>query len=217
MFTDSSPFSDYVDGTFLAITGVSLLVFLGVLTAMVFFVVRYSRRKNPHPKNITEYIPLEITWTVVPLIIFMGMFYIGWRGYLMEKNVPKNALPIRVTAQMWKWSFDYPNGLHTDTLYVPVGVPVYCTLHSLDVNHSFYIPAFRVKEDVIPNRENTMWFRANRIASYDIMCAEYCGLNHSYMYSKVISMDSTNYENWFRAESVRQSKQYQPLAALLPK
>jgi cytochrome c oxidase subunit 2 len=217
VFTDSSPFSNYVDATFLTIVGISLLVFIGVLTAMVVFVVRYSRKRNPHPKNIAGNVPLEVTWTVVPLILFMGMFYLGWHGYLMEKTAPKNSLRIRVTAQMWKWSFDYPNGVHTDSLYVPVGIPIECSLHSLDVNHSFYIPAFRVKKDVIPNRENTMWFRTNEAASYDIMCAEYCGLNHSYMYSKVKSMDSTEYENWFRAESARQSKQYQPLAALLPK
>jgi cytochrome c oxidase subunit 2 len=217
VFTDSSPFSNYVDATFLTIVGISLLVLIGVLTAMVFFVVRYSRRKNPHPTNIAGHLPLEITWTVVPLILFMGMFYLGWHGYLMEKAAPESSLRIRVTAQMWKWSFDYPNGVHTDSLYVPVGVPIECSLHSLDVNHSFYIPAFRVKKDVIPNRENTMWFRTNQVASYDIMCAEYCGLNHSYMYSKVKSMDSTDFESWFRAESARQSKQYQPLAAILPK
>lgn len=217
MFTDSSPFADYVDGTFLTIVGISLLVFIGILTAMVVFVVRYSRRKNPHPTNITEHLPLEITWTVVPLILFMGMFYLGWRGYLLEKLAPDNSFPIRVTAQMWKWSFSYPNGVQTDTLYVPVGIPIDCTLHSLDVNHSFYIPAFRVKKDVIPNRENTMWFKTNRVASYDIMCAEYCGLNHSYMYSIVQSMDSMDFESWYRAESARQSKPYQPLAAVILK
>ncbi len=217
MFTDSSPFSDYVDGTFLAITAISLVVFIGIMIAMVYFVVHYSRKKNKYPKNISEYLPAEIAWTVIPLILFMGMFYLGWRGYLMEREAPKDSLPILVTAQMWKWSFTYPNGVQTDTLYVPVGRAVNCSLHSLDVNHSFYIPAFREKKDVIPNRTNTLWFRTYRTASYDVMCAEYCGLNHSYMLTKVVSMDSVAYENWYRAESMKQAKKYEPIIAIIGK
>ncbi len=213
MFSGSSPFSDYVDTTFLLIVGVSLLVLLGLLIAMVLFVVRYSRKKNPHPSNIEGNIPLEVTWTVIPLILFMGMFYLGWRGYLQERNAPADAIPIRVTARMWAWSFTYPNGVTADTLYVPVGSAVGLTLHSLDVNHSFYIPAFRIKKDVIPNRENTMWFRTSRAASYDIACAEYCGLNQSYMYSKVVSMEPEAFNAWFRSTSAKQSKSYMPLAA----
>jgi cytochrome c oxidase subunit 2 len=215
MFQGSSPFSDYVDATFLSIVGISLLVLLGLLIAMVYFVIRYSRKKNPHSKNIEGHVPLEITWTVIPLILFMGMFYFGWQGYLKELTIPENAFPIRVTAQMWKWTFEYPNGVQTDTLYVPVNMPVKCILHSLDVNHSFFIPAFRIKKDVIPNRENTMWFKTVRQASYDIACAEYCGLEHSYMYTKVKSMDSSAFEHWYRTESERQSKTYAPVAGTI--
>ena len=83
---------------------------------MVYFVIRYSRKKNPHPTNIEGNVPLEITWTVVPLLLFMGIFYMGWRGYLSELKVPESAVPIKVTAQMWKWTFEYPNGVQTDTL-----------------------------------------------------------------------------------------------------
>ena len=159
MYSGSSPFSDSVDTTFLTITGISLLVLLGLLIAMVYFIIHYSRKKNPHPTNIEGHVPLEITWTVIPLVLFMGMFYMGWRGYLTELQVPDNAIPIKVTAQMWKWTFEYPNGVQTDTLYVPMNTPIKCTLHSMDVNHSFYIPSFRIKKDVIPNRENVMWFK----------------------------------------------------------
>jgi len=207
MFSGSSPFSDYVDTTFLTITGISLLVLLGLLIAMVTFVIRYSRKKNPHPTNIEGHIPLELTWTVIPLILFMGMFYMGWQDYLTELKVPENAVPIKVTAQMWKWTFEYPNGVHTDTLYI---VPIKCLLHSLDVNHSFYIPAFRIKKDVIPNRENVMWFKTVREAAYDIACAEYCGLEHSYMYTKVISKDSADFDHWYRTRSLQQSKPVGP-------
>jgi len=211
MFQGASPFSDFVDATFLSIVGVSLLVLLGLLIAMVYFVVRYSRKRNPHPSNIEGNIPLEITWTLIPLALFMGMFYLGWEGYLRIANIPEGALPIKVTARMWAFTFEYPNGVTTDTLYVPVHAPVKLTLHSLDVNHSMYIPAFRVKKDVIPNRDNTMWFKTAAVASYDIACAEYCGLRHAYMYTKVVSQDSTQFEQWYKAVSLKQSKPYQPL------
>jgi cytochrome c oxidase subunit 2 len=211
MFQGASPFSDFIDATFLSIVGVSLLVLLGLLIAMVYFVVRYSRKRNPHPSNIEGNIPLEITWTLIPLALFMGMFYLGWEGYLRIANIPEGALPIKVTARMWAFTFEYPNGVTTDTLYVPVHAPVKLTLHSLDVNHSMYIPAFRVKKDVIPNRDNTMWFKTAAVASYDIACAEYCGLRHAYMYTKVVSQDSTQFEQWYKAVSLKQSKPYQPL------
>ncbi|MCU0410905.1 MAG: cytochrome c oxidase subunit II [Bacteroidetes bacterium] len=213
MFEGSSPFSDYVDTTFLLISGVSLLVLVGLLVAMVAFVIRYSRKRNPHPTNIEGNIPLEITWTVIPLILFMGMFYLGWKGYLMQAAIPENALPLKVTGQMWKWTFEYPNGVTTDTLRVPVNAPVKLDLRSIDVNHSFYIPAFRIKKDVIPNRGNQMWFTVNKVAAYDIACAEYCGLNHAYMYTKVIAKDTAAFEAWYADMSAKQSKSYTPLTA----
>jgi cytochrome c oxidase subunit 2 len=182
---------------------------------MVYFVIRYSRKKNPHPTNIEGNVPLEITWTVVPLLLFMGIFYMGWQGYLSVLKVPENAVPIKVTAQMWKWTFEYPNGVQTDTLYVPMNIPVKCTLHSMDVNHSFYIPSFRIKKDVIPNRENVMWFKTVRKSSYDIACAEYCGLDHSYMYTKLVSQDSSDFDHWYRNISILQAKPYVPFIGIV--
>jgi cytochrome c oxidase subunit 2 len=211
MFQSSSPFSDYVDATFLSIVGISALVLLGIIAFMVYFLIRYSRKRNPHPTNIDGNIPLEILWTVIPLGLFMGMFYLGWKGYLKETDAPKDAIPISVTARMWAWSFEYPNGVQADTLYVPVGVPIKLSLHSLDVNHSLYIPAFRIKRDVIPNRVNSMWFQTSEIGSYDIACAEYCGLRHSYMYNKVVSEDSGHFEQRYKKMSLDQSKTYKPL------
>jgi cytochrome c oxidase subunit 2 len=211
MFQSSSPFSDYVDATFLSIVGISALVLLGIIAFMVYFLIRYSRKRNPHPTNIDGNIPLEILWTVIPLGLFMGMFYLGWKGYLKETDAPKDAIPISVTARMWAWSFEYPNGVQADTLYVPVGVPIKLSLHSLDVNHSLYIPAFRIKRDVIPNRVNSMWFQTSEIGSYDIACAEYCGLRHSYMYNKVVSEDSAHFEQRYKKMSLDQSKTYKPL------
>lgn len=211
MFQGTSPFSDSVDATFLSIVGISALVLLGILAFMVFFLVRYSRKRNPHPVNIEGNVTLEVVWTVIPLVLFMGMFYMGWKGYLDQTNIPADALPVKVTAQMWSWTFEYPNGVRADTFYVPVNTPIKVTLHSLDVNHSFFIPSFRIKRDVIPNRANTMWFKTNKVAEYDVACAEYCGLRHSYMYNKVISMDSASFEGWYKKISEVQAKPYKPL------
>ena len=214
MFEGTSPFSDSVDATFLSIVGISALVLLGILAFMIYFLVRYSRKRNPHPENIEGNVALEVAWTAIPLVLFMGMFYVGWKGYLDETTIPGNAVPIRVTAQMWSWSFEYPNGVKADTLYVPVHTPMKMLLRSVDVNHSFFIPSFRIKRDVIPNRESVMWFKTTEVAEYDIACAEYCGLRHSYMYNKVVSMDSIRFEGWYKKASIDQSKPYKALVGL---
>jgi cytochrome c oxidase subunit 2 len=212
MLESSSPFADYVDTTFLTIVGISALVLIGLLITVVWFLIRYNRRRNPNPTQIAGNIPLELTWTLIPLVLFMGMFYLGWKGYLMEEAIPENAVPIQVTAQMWKWTFEYPNGMKADTLYVPVNTPIKVVLHSLDVNHAFFVPAFRLKKDVIPNRTNVAWFQTSRIASYDIACAEYCGLNHSMMYNKVVSMDTSAFNRWYKEQSTLQAKLVMPFA-----
>lgn len=217
MFESQSPFADHVDATFLAITGISAVVLVGLVAAMILFLVRYSRRRNPHPVNIDGNVPLEVAWTVIPLVLFLGMFWLGWKGYLMEQDIPADAVTVKVTARMWAWSFEYPNGVKAETLYVPVNVPIKAELQSLDVNHSFYVPAFRLKKDVIPNRGNTTWFRTNRAASYDLACAEYCGLNHAYMYNKIVSMDTADFERKYAELSAKQSKPYAPLTAGAPR
>ena len=216
MFKGASPFSDYVDAEFLTAVGISLIVLLGITVVMIWFVIRYSRKRNPHPSNIHGNTTLEVLWTVIPLGIFLYIFYIGWEGYEKTIDVPEGALPIRVTARMWVWTFEYPNGVQTDTLYVPANTPMKLTLHSMDVNHSLFIPAFRIKKDVIPNRENVMWFKTPYPASYDIACAEYCGLRHSYMYSKVVAKDSARFEQWYQEISRKQAKPYTPMLVLNP-
>lgn len=211
MFTGASPYSDVVDADFLFVLVLCTFVLLGLVVAMIYFVIRYRRKRNPHPTNIEGNLPLEVLWTAIPLGLFMYMFYLGWVGYQKINDIPADAIPLRATARMWQWSFEYPDGLKSDTLYVPANTPVKLTLHSLDVNHSLYIPAFRVKKDVIPNRENKMWFRTPGPASYDIACAEYCGLRHAYMYTKVVAMDSTSFELWYQIASKKQGRTYVPL------
>jgi len=196
MFDGVSNFVNSVDGTFLFTLIVSVFFLVLITVLMIFFVIKYSRKRNPIGKNIHGNILLEITWTGIPTILVMIMFWFGWQGYKETVNVPENAMPVKVTAQMWKWTFEYENGKTTDSLYVPVNKPIKLILHSNDVNHSFFVPAFRLKKDVFPNRERIAWFIAEKTGRYNIACAEYCGLHHSYMYSRIIVMSENEFKNW---------------------
>ena len=201
MFTSASNFTNEVDTLFAYILILSLIVLIGITVAMIYFVIRYSRKRNPVPKNIEGNLTLEILWTVIPLVLFLSMFYFGWVGYKDMRAIPADALRIKVTARMWQWSFEYPNGLKTDTLYVPVSKAVRVDLKSVDVNHAFFVPAFRIKKDVYPNKANDAWFKSDKVGTYDIACAEYCGLNHSHMYSSVHIMPQKDFDAWFAEES----------------
>ncbi|HEY7751320.1 MAG TPA: cytochrome c oxidase subunit II [Ignavibacteriaceae bacterium] len=196
MFDGVSSFVDSVDGAFLFTIIVSVF-FLALNTGlMLYFVFKFNRKKNPKAVNVHSNATLEITWTVIPTILVLLMFWYGWVGYKEMVDIPENAFPIDVTAQMWKWQFKYENGRQTDSLYVPVNTPVKLTFHSNDVNHSFFIPKFRLKKDVFPNKNRVAWFIANETGEYDIACAEYCGMNHSYMYSKIFVMPEEEFKNW---------------------
>ncbi len=211
MFSSASNFTDNVDAVFLYITALSLIVLVGITVAMIYFVIRYSRKRNPVPTHVEENLSLEVLWTAIPLVLFLSMFYFGWVGYKDMRNVPDNALQIKVTARMWQWSFEYPNGLKTDTLYVAAGMPVRTELRSSDVSHAFFIPAFRVKKDVYPNKVNDLWFQSDKVGRYDIACAEYCGLNHSGMYTAVHIMEPSDFDAWYKAASAKAG--LQPLLA----
>ena len=196
MFDDVSNFVNSVDRTFLFTLIVSIFFLVLITFLMIYFVIKYNRKRYPKGSNIHGNIGLEIAWTAIPTILVLIMFWYGWQGYKEMVDVPEGALPINVTAQMWKWSFEYEDGKKTDTLYVPVNTPVKLILHSNDVNHSFFIPAFRLKKDVFPNRERIAWFIAKEAGEYNIACAEYCGLSHSYMHSKIIVLPEEDFKNW---------------------
>ena len=205
MFSGASNFVNSTDTTFFFIVAVSVFFLIVITVSMIYFVIKYSRKRNPRAKNIHGNIPLEVTWTVIPTILVLIMFWMGWAGYKQLANAPDDAMNVDVTAQMWKWSFKYPNGVSSDTLYVAVNKPVKVLLHSRDVNHSFFVPAFRVKKDVIPNRNNSAWFMADKVGTFDIFCAEYCGLNHSHMLSKVVVMPQDSFDNWLNMQAIRDS------------
>jgi cytochrome c oxidase subunit 2 len=196
MFSGPSNFVESVDTAFWVVMVISVAFLVLITAMMVIFVIKYNKKKHPKAKNIHGNIPLEVTWTIVPTFLVLIMFWYGWVGYKQMTDIPEDSMPVDVTAQMWKWSFKYQNGVQSDTLYVPLKKNVKLNLHSLDVNHAFFIPAFRVKKDVIPNRNNKVWFNAQEEGSYNIMCAEYCGLNHWNMYSKVVVVPEQNFNFW---------------------
>jgi cytochrome c oxidase subunit 2 len=196
MSSGASNFIESVDGVFLLSIIISVFFLVLITTLMIYFVIKYNRKRNPKATNVHSNSLLEITWTVIPTILVLILFWYGWVGYKEMVDVPEDAMNVEVTAQMWKWQFKYETGKVTDSLYVPVNKAVKLTLTSNDVNHAFFIPAFRVKKDVYPGTQRITWFRANEVGEYDIACAEYCGLNHSYMYSKIIVMTETDFKNW---------------------
>lgn len=171
-----------------------------VFAAMIYFLVKYrarAREENETVGEVSEHsTALEITWSVIPLVVVVAIFVWGFKGYVDLRTSPKDADEIHVTAQKWSWSFSYPNGLNDSTLHVPVDTPVRLILSSVDVIHSLYIPAFRVKMDVVPGRYSELWFNATEKGEYPIFCAEYCGTSHSDMLSKVVVHDRTEYQAW---------------------
>lgn len=197
MGLESNTFIEQVDNTFLFILIISVSLLVLVTFFMVFFVIRYNRKRNTQPTDIEGNLFLEITWTVVPVILVLFMFYFGWTGFQFTRNVPDGAMLVKVTGRMWSWLFEYENGTKSDMLKVPAGKPVKLALTSQDVIHSLYIPAFRIKEDALPHMETYLWFLPDEPGTYDIFCAEYCGQGHSSMISKLLVLSEHDFSNWY--------------------
>jgi len=201
MLSELSNIAEVVNGPILFITAVSVFFLVGITAVMVYFTIRYSRRRNPKPEDVHGHMLLEIVWTVIPTLLAFGMFWYGWVGYKFMKEVPADAVEITVTGRMWSWLYEYDNGVETDVLNVPVGKPVKLNMRSLDVIHSYYIPAFKVKQDVVPGVDGLfLWFTARETGEYDVFCAEYCGLQHSAMLSKVRVLHEADFDAWLVEE-----------------
>jgi len=185
-----------VDNVMLFIVAISVFLLLGITATMIYFVFKFNRKKGHEPKDIHGNFWLEAVWITIPTLLVLAMFYYGYIGFMDTREIPKDAMTIRVTARMWQWEFEYVNGKKADTLYVPLGKPIKLEMESMDVNHSLFIPAFRIKEDVVYGRKSYLFFQPEEIGDYDIACAEYCGLNHSMMYSKVKVMEKTDFDSW---------------------
>jgi cytochrome c oxidase subunit 2 len=181
---------------------ISALVALGVLGAMIVFCMKYravSREANEVPAPSSDHnTTLEITWSVIPLIIVIALFVWGFKGFVDLRTVPKDSLEIHVTGQKWKWLFEYPNGLVDDKLHVPVDTNVRLVINAVDVLHAVFIPNFRVKQDAVPGRYTDLWFKATETGTFPIECAEYCGTSHSDMLTEVIVHPPGGYEEYLK-------------------
>jgi cytochrome c oxidase subunit 2 len=200
MLRGASNIADQVNTAFLVILVVCVIMLVLITSLMITFVIKYSRKKNRTPSRVEGNTLLEIIWTAIPTLLVLGMFYYGWVGYRTMKQPPEGAMKIKVYGRMWSWLFRYENGVESDVLRIPAGEPVKMEVLSEDVLHSFYVPAFRVKQDAVPGMENYVWFTARDTGSYDVFCAEYCGDRHSYMHSSVVVMSPRDFEEWYSAE-----------------
>jgi cytochrome c oxidase subunit II len=154
-------------------------------------------RQRPGYKGSPEALhntALEITWSVVPTFIVVWIFWEGMVGYLNMQRMPKDTEDVKVTAKKWQWSFKYKNGAESDKLYLQVGRDAKMIMRSEDVLHSFWVPSFRAKRDVVPGRYNYMWFQPTKVGVYDLFCTEYCGENHSGMNTKAEVLEKEDYE-----------------------
>ena len=189
-----------VDRIFDFIFWVSVFFFVLIVSLMVLFVVRYRRREGreeaePSARHNTA---LEVTWTVIPILIVVAIFAWGFKVYLDLNVPPANSYEVLVTGQKWKWLFTYPNGHVDENLHVPVDTPVRLVMTSEDVIHGFYIPAFRLKRDVVPGRYVKIWFRAVKTGEFQIYCTQYCGTGHSDMWAKVVVHEPGGFERWLQ-------------------
>jgi len=197
MFLQASNFASGVDNTFIFILAISFFFLIGITITMIVFAMKYNRKRHPIAEQIKEYVWVEVTWIVIPLVLVICMFFYGYNAYLPMRTIPEDAIPVQVIGKMWDWTFDYGKGkIVKDTLVVPINKPVRLNMVSPDVTHSFYVPAFRVKEDVVPGQTTKMWFIATQLGDYDIFCAEYCGLRHSYMEGRVRVVSENDYNTW---------------------
>jgi len=195
-FSGASNLAEGVDRAFIFIFTISFIFTIGITALMIYIVIHFSRKKGKAPMQFSGNTKLEIIWTVVPLIIVMMMFYYGTIGFTPMREVPENAMQVKVIGKMWEWSFDYGDGKISKDLVVPHNRDVKLNLFSVDAKHVKIIPAFRVKEDVIPGYNNYLWFRPIVKGEFDIYCSDYCGLAHSGMVAKAIVVDSLDYEKW---------------------
>lgn len=194
----ASNFVEGVDLAFKVIFGISIFFLVGITAVMLYFLYRYNRKRHPKAIQIKESPWLEFTWIFVPFILVLLMFYYGYVAFSPMRNVPKDAIPIKVIGRMWSWTFEYPNKKQSPILVVPINQAVRLNLYSDDVLHALYIPAFRVKEDIVPGKDNYLWFMATQFGEYDVLCTVFCGVRHSYMETKARVVTMEEYEKWLK-------------------
>ncbi len=196
------------------VIGVTMLGWLGVTIAAVYFLIRYRRRPGNLQGRVVRGSRLFEGVVIVGLLsLFILWWAIGYVYYVRLKTPPANAMEVYVVGKQWMWKFTYPDGRSSvGVLTVPTGRPVKLLLTSRDVIHGFFVPAFRIKQDVIPGRYVTTWFQVDKPGTYQVMCTQYCGLEHSNMWANIVALDPADYEQWLRATQPSPEVVTKPLA-----
>jgi cytochrome c oxidase subunit 2 len=187
-----------VDNLYMFIFWLSVFFFVLIAGLVGWFAFRYRRRsERDRTSNVHHNFALEVTWSVIPLFLLLIVFFWGFKDYMTATVAPGNAMEINVTGEKWIWTFEYPDGMRSiGELYVPVSRDVKLIMISKDVLHSFFVPGFRIKMDVLPNRYTEQWFRSDVPGEYQVQCTEYCGKGHSQMNAKIIVMTPEEYQDY---------------------
>jgi cytochrome c oxidase subunit II len=197
--TEISKHVDNLYGFLVIVSFISCAILIG---GMIYFAIKYKRKTtNDKTAYITHDTRLEVLWSVIPMIIFLAVFAWGWAVYHDMRTMPKDALEIQITGKQWAWTAEYKNGVRSTEVVVPVNKDIKLVMTSEDVIHSFYIPSFRIKQDVVPGRYSALWFNAEKLGEFHVFCAEYCGTSHSGMMTKVRVVTQEEFDKWLIEES----------------
>src|SRR5271166_1046369 len=200
--TRASTGAGNVDALYIFLLALSAFMCAAIFTMILVFATKYRRRRGIAAEQIEGSSALEITWSIIPLGIFMVIFLWGAVIYFHERTPPRGASEVYVVAKQWMWKLEHEEGQREiNELHVPVGRDVKLIMTSQDVIHSFYIPAFRIKQDVLPGRYTVTWFRATKPGVYHLFCAEYCGTQHSGMVGDIVVQEPAQYETWMNGGS----------------
>lgn len=202
----ASHFAFQSDLLLFALTAMSFVISVGIFLTIIFLGLRFRKKEGGafEPSKGFESLSLELTWSIIPLVVGIGVFFWGAVLFFDAARMPAagTALDIQVVGKQWMWKIQHPNGRTlTNELRIPTGRPVQITLTSQDVIHSFFLPAFRQKQDALPGKYTTMWIEAKMTGTFPLFCAEYCGTEHSRMIGKVVVMDPVDYEKWLAGTS----------------
>ena len=203
----ASTLAGWVDGVFYYTLAITVFFTVLICFLILFFAIKYRRGSHANRSNpVTHSTPLEIFWIGVPLAMMMVLFFASTYVYYYMYQYPGNAMEVYVLGRQWMWEMQYPEGRREiNMLHVPVGRPVRLTMTSVDVIHDVFLPAFRIKQDVVPGKYSTLWFEATKPGTYRLFCAEYCGTLHSSMIGKVVVMEPAEYQAWLQGGSVTES------------
>jgi cytochrome c oxidase subunit 2 len=200
----ASTMAPRVDQLYFFLLGVSVFFATLILILIIAFAVKYRRRSDDEqPRPISGNLGLEILWTVVPLSLTLVMFVWGARLFFITFYPPTDALEINVVAKQWMWKVQHAEGRsEIDELHIPTGRPIKLIMTSQDVIHDFFVPAFRVKNDVLPGRYTTLWFEATKPGAYRLFCSQYCGTQHSGMIGHIIALEPAEFQTWLSGGAV---------------